>query len=71
MALVGLGVALGLIAAWAASGWLASVAFEVSPADPLTLAAVVVLLTGVSLAAHIVPVRRATAVDPAVTLQAE
>lgn len=71
MALVGVGTALGLIAAYATSGWLASVLFEVSPVDPLTLGAVVALLVAIALAAHVVPVRRATRIDPAIALQAE
>ena len=43
----------------------------VSPFDPLTYAAVVVLLLTVSLLASFVPARRATALDPLVALRAD
>jgi putative ABC transport system permease protein len=50
---------------------LESLLWQVRPGDPLTLAAVSVLLGMVSLAATIVPVRRASLIDPAVVLREE
>jgi len=45
--------------------------FNVSPTDPLTIAAVVITLIGVALVASVIPARRAAAVDPTRALQWE
>jgi putative ABC transport system permease protein len=67
----GLGVAVGLAAAIAATRVLRSLLFEVTPTDPLTLGAVAALLLAVALAATLLPARRATKVDPTVALRYE
>lgn len=68
---LGLGLALGLPAALA----LATVArlrlVEVEPGDPVTMIAITVVLAAVTLAACVLPVRRAASVDPAVALRSE
>ena len=46
-----------------------SLLFEVAPADPLTIAAVAVLLMSTSLLACYVPARRAMRVDPVKALR--
>ncbi|MGH7613069.1 MAG: ABC transporter permease [Gemmatimonadales bacterium] len=63
------GVAIGLLAALGLTRALASQLVGVSPAEPVTLAIVALLLGTVALAACYVPVRRATSVDPMVALR--
>jgi ABC-type lipoprotein release transport system permease subunit len=50
---------------------LAAQLFEVSPRDPLTFVVTPILLSSVALFAAWLPARRATLVDPMVTLRAE
>ncbi|MDH3733869.1 MAG: ABC transporter permease, partial [Gemmatimonadota bacterium] len=69
--LTGVGVALGLLAAVVAGRALSSLLFEVSPADPLTLISVALLLGLSALFACYWPARRATRVDPMITLRSE
>jgi len=45
--------------------------YGVSPRDPLTMGAVVVLLLGVSALANYLPARRAARVDPLMALREE
>jgi ABC-type antimicrobial peptide transport system permease subunit len=58
------GVALGAFGAYALGGVLSRLIFGVSPADPYTFAAVVVLLAAVALLACLIPAWRASRVDP-------
>jgi putative ABC transport system permease protein len=71
LALAGIGLAVGLAGAVAATRLLTSMLFEVKPADPLILAGVAVLLAAVSLSASYIPARRATRIDPLVALRQE
>ena len=66
-----IGIALGLVGALVLSGILRSLLYEVRPQDPMTLAAVAILLVAVALAAAFVPARRAARVDPVLALRAE
>jgi predicted permease len=71
LVMAAVGILLGLVAALAGGKLLQSLLFGVSPADPLTLAGVVVILLAVALTASYLPARRATQADPASLLRAE
>jgi putative ABC transport system permease protein len=71
MALALIGLAIGLPVAFALTRLMAALLFDVSPRDPLTFAAVCVLLIVVALAASYIPARRATAIDPMAALRRE
>jgi putative ABC transport system permease protein len=68
IALVGGGLALGLLAAVVATRYMGALVFGVSPSDPITLGSAAVLLVAVAVAAHAVPLRRALRIDPATAL---
>ncbi len=62
--LTGVGVAIGLAAAYGLTRVLSRLLFGVEARDPMAFAAVVAILAMVSLAAALIPARRATRVDP-------
>jgi putative ABC transport system permease protein len=66
-----IGVALGVAASLAAVRALNRLLFGVSPTDPVTFVAVVVILGFVALAACFIPARRASRIDPMVALRYE
>jgi putative ABC transport system permease protein len=67
--LVAAGSMLGLAGGAALSRWIRGLLFEVSPADPLTLAAAALGLAVVALLATLIPARRATRVNPVIALR--
>jgi putative ABC transport system permease protein len=69
--LVLIGIAVGAVAALAATRVLASFLFNVSAQDPVTFIAVAGIFIMVALAACLIPARRATNVDPMVALHYE
>ena len=65
------GIAIGLVASFGLTRIMSSMLFGVSATDPLTFAAVLVLLQAAALAACWIPARRASRVDPMVALRHE
>ncbi|HKT52111.1 MAG TPA: FtsX-like permease family protein, partial [Candidatus Angelobacter sp.] len=66
-----IGILIGGIAAYALTRVMESMVFGVSTSDPLTYAAVPVLLLIVALMAAYIPAHRATRIDPMIALRAE
>jgi predicted permease len=67
--LVGLGVAIGIPAAWLLSKPVRSMLFGLTPTDPPTLLAAALVLVVAALLAAAVPARRAASVEPVVVLK--
>jgi ABC-type antimicrobial peptide transport system permease subunit len=68
---MGIGLALGLGAAFGVSRVLATLLVDVTPTDPVTFASITGILAVVAVAACLIPARRATRVDPLVALRAD
>ncbi len=66
-----LGLILGLIGAFFATNFLATLLYDVNPRDPITFGAVVLILVAVALLSIFVPARRASRVDPAKALHTQ
>jgi len=71
LAVTVVGVAVGLVASLAAGRIIASQLYGVSPRDPVILAISAASLIVVTIIAALAPVRRATRVDPVITLRAD
>ena len=71
MKLVALGLAIGLVGAWALSRVLTQQLFEVRPSDPLTYATAAVVLGAVALLANYLPAQRASKTDPLISMRSE
>ncbi len=71
MLLAAIGVALGAVAALAATRLMGSLLYGVSAADPVTYIALALLLATIAFLASYIPARRATKVNPVVALRYE
>jgi putative ABC transport system permease protein len=67
--LLAMGLVLGAGGALFATGVIRGLLFGVAPQDPLTLIGVVVMMAAIGAAACWVPARRASRIDPAVTMR--
>ena len=70
-ALIGASTCLGLAGSVLLVRFIAKLLFGTAPLDPLTYAAVPILLAAVALVASYIPARRATRIDPIVALRCE
>jgi ABC-type antimicrobial peptide transport system permease subunit len=64
LALVAVGLVIGLAGAVALGGVLNGMLYETSPADPIALGAVASVLVATAIAASALPARRATRIQP-------
>lgn len=69
--LTGMGLAIGLALTFAAGRAIAAILYGVSPADPLTVVAVLALFGTIAALASFVPAARASGTDPITVLRAE
>jgi predicted permease len=67
--LVGVGLAIGLPAAWGLGRYIGNQLFEITPTDPTTLAAAVIVLAIVAALAGLIPARRAARINPILALR--
>ena len=71
LTLVGIGIAIGIAAAFGSMRLISTLLFDVSPVDPLTYGLVSLTLIAAAMLASYVPAMRATAVDPVQALRSE
>jgi ABC-type antimicrobial peptide transport system permease subunit len=69
--LVGIGLALGIPAAWGAAHLISSQLFGLKPSDPVSLLTAALLLTAVAALAGYLPARKASRVNPLTALRYE
>ena len=67
--LLAIGLVLGVASAYVASGVIRGLLFGVAPHDPITLIGVAAMMTAIGLLACWIPARRASRIDPAITMR--
>jgi ABC-type antimicrobial peptide transport system permease subunit len=65
------GLSVGIIGALVFTRWMESLIFGISPHDPITFAAMPILLISAAVLASYLPARRAATIDPVETMRAE
>jgi ABC-type antimicrobial peptide transport system permease subunit len=71
LVLLVIGLAVGLPIAWASTGILTKLLYQLSPTDPATFAACAAIVTAMTILAAWLPARRATKVDPMIALRCD
>jgi ABC-type antimicrobial peptide transport system permease subunit len=71
MRFAAIGLVIGVVGALVLARVMSSFVFGISVYDPLTLAAVMLVLTGVAAVACLIPARRATRIDPMTALRCQ
>jgi predicted permease len=69
--LVAIGLAAGLPLAWLTSRWMATLLYQLSAHDPFSLIAASAGVLAISVAAALIPARRAASIDPMYALRTE
>jgi len=71
LALAAAGMAIGAVASWILGRWVSGLLYGVTATDPVTFAAMLIVLTSVAALAGYLPARRASRIDPIVALRAD
>lgn len=71
MLLVMIGIAIGLLGSLTTTRLVSSMLFGLTPTDPITITLAVSLMIGVAAMAGYLPARRASSIDPMITLRCE
>jgi len=71
LALAAVGITVGVVASWLVARSLSGLLFGVTASDPVTFAAMLLVLVSVALIAGYLPARRASRIDPLVALRVD